>query len=371
MTDDEILDLLTLQLTPGIGPVRLAALIDHFGSAAAVLRAAQDAVADVDGVGPRTAQSLRDPAHRGRAAEELRRARGTDTRIVVRGTPQFPAALADIPGAPTLLFLRGELRPDDARAVGLVGTRHPNAYGRRMAQALAAGLARAGVCVVSGMARGIDGICHAAALDAGGRTVAVLAGGFDRLYPPEHRPLADRIVRAGALVTESVPSQESARGLFPARNRIISGLSRAVVIVQAGEGSGALITARHAAEQGRPTLAVPGPADEEQSAGCHRLLRDGATLCRGVEDVLEEMDGLLPRPQAASDAPVSPPPAPPRPALSDDESRVYALLDGAARSMDELAQATGLAVARLSGVLLGMQMKKAVRQLPGNRFERW
>ncbi|MGL4552647.1 MAG: DNA-processing protein DprA, partial [Gemmataceae bacterium] len=140
-----------------------------------------------------------------------------------------------------------------------------------------------------------------------------------------------------------------------------------VVIVQAGEGSGALITAGHAAEQGRPTLAVPGPADEEQHAGCHRLIRDGATLCRGVEDVLEEMGGLMPRPAAAGDRPASPPPAPP---MSDDEGRVYGLLDGAARSMDDLVQATGLGVGKLQGVLLALQMKKVVRQLPGNRFER-
>lgn len=368
VTDEELLDLLTLQLTPGIGPTRAAALLEHFGSASAVLRATERTLAQVDGVGPRTAQALRESGPRDAACRELARARETDTQVLVRGRAGYPDSLVNIPGAPLLLFVRGELRPGDDRTAALVGTRHPTAYGRRVATQLAAGLARAGVVVVSGMARGIDGIAHHAALEAGGRTLAVLAGGFDRLYPPEHRGLAGRIAGAGALITESVPSQEPLKGLFPARNRIISGLSRAVVIVQAGDGSGALITAEHAAEQGRPVLAVPGAIDDEQQAGCHRLLRDGAVLCRSVEDVLEEMDGLLPPSRSAAPAPI-PAPAPP-PSLSGEEGRLYGLLEGGPRSGDELAQELGLAVPQLAGLLLGLEMRKVVRRLPGNRYER-
>lgn len=383
MSEEELLDLLTLQLTPGIGPVRLTALLDRFGSPAAILRAEQTALGEVEGIGPRIAQALRDPVHRETARGEYRRARDLGITVVARGGPGYPPMLADIPGAPTLLFLRGGWLPEDAQAVGLVGTRHPNAYGRRMAAMLAGELARRGYVVVSGMARGIDGVAHTAALEAGGRTLAVLAGGFDHLYPPEHRPLSQRIVTQGALITESVPSQEPLKGLFPARNRIISGLSRAVVIVQAAEGSGALITATHAAEQGRPVLAVPGPVDEEQHTGCHQLLRDGATLCRGVDDILEEIGGLQPRPNVtpsrersgppSATSPAAPAPlaAPPRPVvkLNDEEQRVCTALEKVARSMDELVRETNLPVPRLSTVLMGLQMRKLVRQLPGNRYE--
>ncbi|NBO91961.1 MAG: DNA-protecting protein DprA [Planctomycetia bacterium] len=379
MTEDEILDLLTLHLTPGVGPMRLTALLNRFGSASDVLRADETDLEGITGVGVKIAQALRDRGNRDRAQQELRRARDRGICVVARGSHDYPADLCEIPGAPTFLFIRGELLPADRFGAGIVGTRHPTAYGRRLTQQLALGLARAGACVISGLARGIDGIAHTAALDAGGRTIAVLAGGFDRIYPPEHRELAERIVLAGALITESVPSQEPLKGLFPARNRIISGLARAVVIVQAGESSGALITAEHAAEQGRPTLAVPGPVDEEQSAGCHRLIRDGATLCRGVEDVLVEMRGLLPQspepdrdvdtpaPHRGVDAPHSPAP---RPKMTDDEGQVYELLEQGTRSVDDLAQSSGLSVAKLSGLLLTMQLKKLVRQLPGNRYEK-
>jgi len=407
MSEEERLDLLTLQLMPGIGPVRLTLLLERFGSPSAILRAASSTLGSVEGIGPRLVQVLRDPSYREVARREYQRASDLGVRVVARGEAGYPPLLADIPDAPALLFVRGDWLPKDAQAVALVGTRHPNAYGRRIASLLASELARRGYVVVSGMARGIDGIAHTAALEAGGRTLAVLAGGFDHLYPPEHRPLAQRIVDQGALLTESVPSQQPLKGLFPARNRIISGLARAVVIVQAAEGSGALITAMHAAEQGRPVLAVPGPLDDEQHSGCHRLVREGATLCRGVDDILEEIGGLFPReptglsgqplptpqpslatglsgqstsqptpqpptPQAALSSPATALPTPvtrPMPKLSNEEQRIEQALHSAVLSMDELVRATGLAVPRLATLLMGLQMRRLVRQLPGNRYE--
>jgi len=389
MSEDERLDLLTLQLTPGIGPVRLALLLERFGSPSAILRAESSVLGSVEGIGPRLTQALRDPSYREAARREYQRASALGVRIVARGEAGYPPPLADIPDAPALLFLHGSWLAEDAQAVALVGTRYPNTYGRRIATLLAGELARRGYVVVSGMARGIDGVAHAAALEAGGRTLAVLAGGFDHLYPPEHRPLAQRIVAQGALITESVPSQEPLKGLFPARNRLISGLVRAVVIVQAAEGSGALITATHAAEQGRPVLAVPGPVDDEQHSGCHRLVREGATLCRGVDDILEEIGGLFPREPIDLPAQPQPTPQPPtreaslsspatasptpvtRPMqkLSDEEQRVQQALQTAARSIDELVRETGLPVPRLATVLMGLQMRRQVQQLPGNRYE--
>jgi DNA processing protein len=214
-------------------------------------------------------------------------------------------------------------------------------------------------------------VAHQGALTRGGRTLAVLAGGLARVYPPEHRGLAQQVVASGALLTESPMLQDPVAGLFPARNRIISGLSRLVVIVQAPQKSGALITAEHAAEQGRTVLAVPGAVDDEQHGGCHKLLRDGAVLCRGVDDILEELDGVsvmeqrARAQQATAAAPAGPPPG-----LDEAQQRVWEFLGGTARSVDEMAQQLGLGVPQLSGVLMMLEMKKVVRRLPGNRYER-
>jgi DNA processing protein len=362
--DAELLALVALQLADGVGPHRTAALIEHFGSGEAVLRASEPALASVSGVGPQTAAAIRESASSGQAAAELHAARAAGVDVHALGREGYPAWLGTIPGAPRLLFMRGTILPPDERAVAVVGTRHPTSYGRKIAKQLAEGLARANVVVVSGMARGVDGIAHEAALSAGGRTIAVLAGGLSNVYPPEHRGLSERIAESGAVVTESVMGQEPIKGLFPARNRIISGLSRVIVIVQAGEQSGALITATHAAEQGRTVMAVPGAVDEEQSGGCHRLLRDGAVLCRSVDDILEEMDGI------PASAPAPRPAAAPTPPSDGVEAAVWSLLANGPMLADEIAVGTGLDVAKLSGVLLMMEMGRRVRRLPGNRYER-
>ncbi len=369
LADAEVQALLALRLTEGLGPVRIEALLAHLGSARAVLQAGAAQLAAVPGIGATLAAQV--SAARGAdVAAEVRRIAQAGVWLRVKGEADYPAALADTPQAPPLLFGRGTLLPTDERAVALVGTRHPTAQGRKVAQRLAEGLARAGVVVVSGMARGIDGIAHQAALDAGGRTLAVLAGGLSRVYPPEHRALAERVAAAGALLTESPMLQDPVAGLFPARNRIISGLSRVVVIVQAAQKSGALITAEHAAEQGRAVLAVPGSVDDEAHGGCHALIRDGAVLCRGVDDILEELDGvsLMEQRARAAQGPAAAPAAPA--GLDEAQLRLWEFLGGGARSVDAMAQQLGLAVPQLSGLLLGLEMRKVVRRLPGNRYER-
>jgi DNA processing protein len=266
------------------------------------------------------------------------------------------------------LYLRGTLVPSDEKAIAVVGSRHPTEYGKRVATRLGMELARAGYVVVSGLARGIDAAAHRGALQAGGRTLAVLAGGLSRIYPPEHRGLAEEVEKSGALVTESSMKQEPLAGLFPARNRIISGLSKAVVLVEAAEKSGALITASLAADQGRHVLAVPGPIDSEASGGTNNLIRKGAALCRGVEDILEEVEGVSARVAAEKDAPPVPAPTPPN--LEGDQARVWGLLSSGSQHLDELVRQLGLGVGALSGMLLTMEMKKLVRRLPGNRYER-
>jgi DNA processing protein len=244
----------------------------------------------------------------------------------------------------------------------MVGSRHCTGYGRKVAERLGAELARAGYTIVSGLARGIDGIAHRAALKAGGRTLAVLAGGLSKIYPPEHADLAREVEQSGALITEAAVAMEPMAGMFPARNRLISGLSRGVVIIEAAERSGALITASHAADQGRPVFAVPGPLDSPASAGTHQLVRKGAILIRGVEDILEELQGIRP---AVSAARSEPPPA-----LDDLQRRIWESLQDQPRHIDALVQQLQVSVTEVSKNLLLLEMKKVVRRLPGNQYER-
>jgi DNA processing protein len=369
----ELRDLLALHLVDGLGPVRIAALLERFGSAARAKAATAHELLDLPGFGTQLATSVATQLASVDPAAEEERLALAGVELLAMGQPGYPDSLLHIPAAPRLLFAKGTLLAEDARAVALVGTRQPDAYGKRVARSLAEGLARAGVTVVSGLARGIDGLAHQAALDAGGRTLAVLAGGLSRIYPPEHDQLAGRVAGAGALLTEATMLERPLKGSFPARNRIISGLSRVIVIVQAPTSSGALITAEHAAEQGRTVMAVPGVIDAEHNAGCHRLLREGATLCRGVEDVLEELDGVsaVATQQKEKAAPPAPPiPSAPPPGLDDVQRRVWDFLGDGPRGGDEIARHAGLPVAQLSNVLLTLEMKKAVRRLPGNRYER-
>ena len=357
----EIRDLLTLRLVPGLGPRLTAALLRQFGTAAAVLQASPEEIRNVPHVGEKLAHDICAAFNRIEVDKELELMNRHDVHLIALGAAGYPTALASVPDPPQLLFIRGTLASADANAVALVGSRNCTTYGRRVTERLARGLVQAGFTVISGLARGIDGVAHRAALQAGGRTLAVLAGGLSKIYPPEHAELARDVQASGALITESEMAMEPMAGMFPARNRIISGLSRAVVIVEAAERSGALITASHAAEQGRSVLAVPGQVDSPASGGTNALIRKGAILVRGVEDILEELDGIRA-------APMPPPPAPT--SLDDGQRRLWDFLADQPRHLDEMAQKLGLSVPELSGMLLTLEMKRIVRRLPGNRYER-
>jgi DNA processing protein len=373
----DVRDLLALSLVAGIGPRLTTALLERFGTIDRVMRASTDELTSVPRLGPELAARICGATESPDVDAEAARVAKAGVRLLALGTAEYPVALASIEDAPHLLYCRGEVRLADANAVAIVGSRKCTAYGRRMTERIAGGLARAGVCVVSGLARGIDGVAHRAALAAGGRTLAVVANGLSRVYPPEHADLAVEVCSAGAVLTESPMGMGPQAGLFPARNRIISGLSRAVVVVEAPEQSGALITAEHAGEQGRAVLAVPGPADAESSAGCNALIREGAILCRGADDVLEELLGVSAMSQgtgksttaeAPSDAVA---PSGPPPGLDEGQHRLWEFLAGGPRTMDEMAREFGIAIPALSAALLMMEMKKAVRRLTGNRYERF
>ena len=358
----DVRDLLALHLVPGLGPRLTTALLHRFGSAAAALKASAEQLQEVPHIGAKIAQGLRQAMARVDVDAELALTESRNIQLLIRGRDGFPKALESIPDPPHLLYLRGVLQTADANAVAMVGSRSCTSYGRKITEQLSGDLARAGFTVISGLARGIDGIAHRGALKAGGRTLAVLAGGLSRIYPPEHTDLAEEVVTAGALLTEASMHMEPMAGMFPARNRLISGLSRGVVVIEAAERSGALITASHAADQGRPVFAVPGLMDSPSSAGVHQLLRKGAILIRGVEDILEELEGVRPATKPVQRQPPS--------VLDDTQRRIWEFLKDQPKHIDEMAQQLGLPVSQLAGALLMMEMKKIARRLPGNQYER-
>lgn len=365
-------DLLALHLVPGLGPRLTAALLQRFGSAAAALRATAEELRTVPHIGDKLSQQMSQAMRRLDVDAEVALIAKHQVRLLIAGSAEYPASLVELPDRPPVLYVRGTVEACDAKAVALVGSRHCTAYGRRVAEQFAAGLVRAGYTVISGLARGIDAAAHRGALQAGGRTLAVLAGGLSRIYPPEHADLARDVEAAGALLTEATMTQEPLPAMFPQRNRIISGLSRGVVIVEAAEKSGALITATHASEQGRPVFAVSGPIDNSASAGAHTLIRNGAILVRGAADILEELEGLrAPATSARVPSASEPPPRPagPPPGLDEPQRRIWQLLADQSCHLDELTQRLGIPVGQLSSTLLMMEMKKVVRRLPGNRYE--
>jgi DNA processing protein len=372
----DLRDHLALALVPGLGPRLTRAALDHFGSPAAVLAATAARLEAVPQIGATLAARFAEAFRTVDVAAEWAQITRHGIRLVPLGSPDYPARLAAIPDPPPLLYGKGELTPADDRAVAIVGSRACSSYGKRVTEKLAAGLVAAGWTVVSGLARGIDGVAHRAALEAGGRTVAVLAGGLGKIYPPEHADLAARVAGQGSLLTETPMTVDPQPGMFPARNRIVSGLCRGVVIVEANSKSGALITASHAAEQGREVFVVPGNVDSPASAGCLDLIRKGARLVRSADDILEDLQGLSPpptkpKPRTLFDAPPPPPPGPagPPPGLDAVQLRVWEAL-AETRHGDELARELGVGAAELAVLLTKLEMKKAVRRLPGNRWER-
>ena len=371
----ELRDLLALSLVPGLGPRLTAALLKRFGSAAAVRNASVEQLREIPHIGEKLSTQFADVLRHLDLQTEIDLIEKHNVRLLPLGDPDYPSALARIEDPPPMLYYRGAWAESDARAVGVVGSRHCTSYGRHMAARIASGLSRAGYTIVSGLARGIDGAAHKAAMEAGGRTIAVMAGGLSGIYPPEHKDLSEAIEKAGCLVSETPMSLAPQAGMFPARNRIISGLSRAVVIVEASDRSGALITAEHASKQSREVFAVPGNADSVASAGTLRLIRDGARLVRDADDILEDLAGLSApvRPAPGPTIPLSQaetrPPEPP-PGLDELQRRLWDLLAEGPRHIDDLVHAMATPVAQLNGMLMLMEMKKAVRRLPGNVYER-
>jgi DNA processing protein len=367
-TSEELRDLVCLTMVPGVGPLTGRALLERFRTASRVLGASEASLRGVQGVGQKLAARIAQARTEFDAVAELALCERSGVRVVASGGAGYPPPLGDIPDPPNLLYVRGEYQPGDALAIALVGSRKCTPYGMRTAERLAASLARVGLTVVSGLARGIDAAAHRGALKAGGRTLAVLANGLSEIYPPEHEELATEIAGAGAIVSESPMGQGPLSGLFPQRNRIISGLCLGVVVIEATPRSGSLSTAHHAMEQNREVFAVPGPIDSLASQGCHRLIRDGARLVETVDDILEELGPLVREVKPVAGAPAVRHPA--ELSLSDLERTVLGKLDDQPLPVDSLIVQTGMTASQVMATLSVLEMRRLVRRLPGHQFVR-
>jgi DNA processing protein len=364
----EKLPWLALKGIPQVGWVLFKRLVEAFGSPAAVFAASPTELKQVKGVSPAMAQAIAGFRDWDQVETELARVAAAGARILTLDDPAFPPALKNIPYPPAFLYVRGELQPADTRAVALVGTRKASYYGLKACRRLARDLAAQGVTIVSGLARGIDTAAHQGALEVGGRTLAVLGCGVDVVYPPENRELARQIPEHGALISEFPLAAPPEARNFPIRNRIISGLSLAVVVVEAGDRSGAGITAELAMEQGRDVMAVPGPVDSPVSLGPHRLIQQGAKLVSRVEDILEE----LPRSLAPAATPPSKLAKEETPALFPGRlppaDPLLPFLDSQPLQLDELVQLCGLPAAEVLSRLTMLELQGLVRELPGKCY---
>lgn len=343
---------LGFNLTPGIGPARLSRLIEYFGSVRAAWEAPASALA-ATGLDARTCEALMALRARLDLDAELERVWRAGASLLCLEDADYPALLREIPQPPPLIYIRGSLAVCDDWAVAVVGTRRPTSYGKEAAKRITGELAAAGVTIVSGLAIGVDGVAHEAALDAGGRTIAVLGCGVDVAYPDRHRDLVTRIVHQGALVSEYPIGTVPAPLNFPPRNRLISGLTRGTLVVEAGARSGALITVEFALEQGRDVFAVPGSIFSRFSEGTNRLIRDGAGLVSGAGDILTALNlTAVPEQQALQfDVPDDP-----------AEQIVLAGLDHEPRHIDEIGRTGGLAAAAVAAALAMLELKGLVRQ---------
>ena len=373
MSPDDLRSHVRLACVPGIGSRLRRLLLERFGTPEGVFAASPDEITSVGRISRKLATMIPTLADSTVADDVIALCRKRSVDILLEGRDGYPPLLSRIDDPPGLLFVRGTLLPQDALSVAIVGARHATAYGLKVAEQLGASLARAGYTVVSGLARGIDAAAHRGAIQAGGRTIAVLGSGVLNVYPPEHADLAREVIDSGALISELPPLTAPHEGTFPQRNRIVSGLSLGVVVVQAADRSGALITARLATEQGREVFAVPGPIDCRMSRGCHGLIRDGAKLVESVDDILEEFGPLFETATTADGRTVT---SAAELQLGDIERQVmdaYDTLAGGASkpaSIDDIVDASGLAASQVLATIGVLEMRRLIRRLPGNQIAR-
>lgn len=349
-----------------IGSIRLNKLLEFFGTPQNILDAPPDKLDAVSGIGEKIAAKIHS-VKKEDIDKEFICAKKSGIKIVFRDDDDYPSWLKNIPDPPIVLYVKGQIKQQDRFGIGIVGSRRASFYGLSAAERFASGLAAKCVTVVSGMARGIDTYAHRGALKQGGRTIAVIGSGFNNIYPQENKKLAEEISACGAVVSEFPMDTLPLPQNFPRRNRVISGLSRGVLVVEAAQNSGALITADFALEQGREVFALPGKVDSDTSFGTNALIKQGAKLVSCVDDILEEF--VLPAAEKKKD----------KPALSaaedfgadnDEERAVYGYVGAQPSQLDELVEKTKMDIPKISGILLRLQLKRRVKELPGKQYIR-
>lgn len=377
MQKDPLAYWLALKKVDGVGNVTFAALVEAFGSPAGVFAASFDSLKVVPGIGDKTARQIKAFCDWTAVDKELTQARQDHVSIVTYKDPCYPSRLLNIYDFPPLLYVKGTLNNDDI-PVAVVGSRQASTYGKFTTERLCRELAMKGITIVSGMARGIDSSAHSGALAGHGRTIAVLGSGLDVIYPPENETLFQKIATHGAVVSEFPLGTPPNAPNFPTRNRIISGISLGVVVIEAGNKSGSLITARIALEQGREVFAVPGAIDSPGSRGTHRLLKEGAKLIEGVDDIIDEIlpqllgGSLMPMKLNTPDRPTTEKPLPKAcpDSLSEKEQRIFTILSSKPLGVNDIVRGTDLPVQEIATVLLQLEINGFIRQMPGNRYIR-
>lgn len=354
---------IALNMVPNLGPMRLRRLLEVFETPQRVLLARAAELRTVDGIGDELAKAIAGWEQTVDLAAELKRIEEFGAHVVTRESPQYPRELREIYNPPILLYVWGTLTQRDHRAVSVVGSRKTSHYGTECAKKLSYQLAYAGLTVVSGLARGIDTAAHQGALAAEGRTIGIIGSGLMDFYPPENLGLGERIAQSGAVVSEFPMTFPPSPQTFPYRNRIVAGWGAGLLVVEAGLKSGALITAGQAIEHGRLVYAVPGPIDRPSAMGTNRLIQQGAKLVMSASDILDDLNSLLPvsaqKPAVASAS-----------TLSADETAILTALETTETPLDLVVAKSGLPMPRVSSTLLALEMKRLVKQLPGQQFVR-
>ncbi len=353
---------IALNMLPKMGPVRLRKLLEVFETPQRILSAKSTELQRVDKVGADVAEAIVKWEEQVDLSAELARIAEAGVTVLTQASVEYPALLREIHTAPIVLYIKGKLDPRDAHSIGVVGSRGASHYGLESAKKISYQLAYAGLTVVSGLARGIDTAAHQGALAAKGRTIAVLGSGLNQIYPKENIPLAEKIAESGAVISEFSMEVKADVQTFPMRNRIVAGWGSGILVVEAGANSGALITASQAIDQGRNVYAVPGQIDRPQAAGSNRLIQQGAKLITSAADILDDLQTLFPEKRAPAGTPVR------ELTLSADEKTIYDVIEDDETPIDAIITKSGLPSGKVSSTLLALEMKRLVKQLPGQHF---
>lgn len=357
--------LVSLNMVGEIGSIRLKKLLEYFNQPQDILEAPQEKLMSIAGIGGKIAHKIH-TLKKEDLDKELKLAKRHDVKIITQDNSEYPLNLKYIPDPPTVLYVKGELLEEDNLAIAIVGSRRASIYGLNSAEKFAYNLSEKGFTIISGMARGIDTYAHKGALKRKGRTLAVIGSGFNQLYPPENKKLAQEISQNGAIISEFPFDMQPLPANFPQRNRVISGLSLGVLVVEAARNSGALITADFALEQGREVFALPGEVDSLNSFGTNSLIKQGAKLVLNIDDIIEELPYTL----SENLALFSPEQKDTSKELNSEEAFLYNLISAEPLGLDELIEKSGLDIPQATNELLGLQIKKLIRQLPGEQFIR-